>query len=220
MKKPKAIPPYLSSGRQIAERPSGPGTAFANFLIDALPPLGLTNDTLATRLGYARPTIISMWKTARTKVTLDVLSPLAELLHVDIGYLLALYFEQYIENAHGGVTSFTEILDTVRRIVTPEEIEIINVVRSARRGNSLPLTKKQKDTLLGLFRVPAGTTEGPYRASWKIDLTGVGAGDRKRFERRGRIDDSSITEEEEVESRAAIPNRNPRVKKVVRGDRT
>ncbi len=202
----------------MAERPSGPGTAFANFLIDTLPALGMTNDAVAAGLGYAHPTIISMWKTGRTKVTLDVLQPLSELLGVDLGYLLALYFEQYVTNAHGGVTKFAEILDTVRRIVTPEEMKIIDAVRVARRGNSLPMTKAQKAGLSELFAVSSDTPEGPYGPSRMIDTTKIGIGDRTRFERRGMVD-YSVTEEKEAETRPQSKNHLRKVKRVAAGRR-
>ena len=205
---PVPPPPNPGSGRPLLGRPSGPGMAFANFLIDFLPHLGMTNEQVAKSLGYARPTIVSMWKTGRTKVTLDALWPLSQLLKVDLGYLLALYFEQYVANSGGGVDHYAEIAALADRIVTEDEMALVQLVREARRGNSLLLTRTQAAAVKRLFKVPITTPHGPYTALPKINPGKVAPGDRTRFARRGQRLDMNVTEEDELANLRAARTRS------------
>jgi plasmid maintenance system antidote protein VapI len=183
------------------ERPSGPGSAMANFLIEELPTLDMTNQEIADRLGYARPNIVSMWKAGKTKVTIDHVFALAEMVGVDPSYILALFIDQYVSE-WSGVDRFNDIVSMMQRLVTPDEMELIQIVREARRFNSMPLTDEQRKALKGLFEVEITTPEGPYRPVETKD--GVPRiGDRRRFARRGHARDLTVSEIEELEARRA-----------------
>lgn len=191
-------------GRPMDVTPTGPGTALANFLIDRLAELDLTNQEIADTLGYQRPNIISMWKAGRTKFTLDNVFPMADLLKVDPGYMLALYMDQYVSTSGGGVDRFPEIIAMVNRIATPEEWEIVEIARKARKGNSRPLTKEQKESLKTLFELPGSTLDGPYQPLTSVaDVAGV-EGSRRLFARRGHDRDMSINEIEEAQAAAEV----------------
>lgn len=152
-------------GRKPNGRPKGPGTAFANFLIDYLPRTGLTNQEISNHFGYAHPNMISMWKSGASKIPMDVLFGLSDLLQVPLSYLLGLYVEQYVKDMRGGVAHFDEILDNFSRIATKDEWEIIKTVREARNFNSMPLKQNQRSALKKIFAVPAGTPEGALKQS-------------------------------------------------------
>lgn len=205
------------AGRPMDARPSGPGTALSNFLIDHLGELDLTNQEIADKLGYARPNIISMWKAGRTKFTIDNVFPVAELLGVDPAFMLALYFDQYVSDNMGGIDHFPTLLKMVNHICTDDEWQIIEAVRKARKGNSMKITKEQRDSLKTLFAVPAGTLPGPYQPIGSLDHMGEkDAGDRRRFARRGHGRDMSITEIEEAASVRAAEETKAAKPKVVR----
>jgi transcriptional regulator with XRE-family HTH domain len=183
------------------ERPTGPGTAMANFLIEELPTLGLTNDEIASKLGYARPNIVSMWKAGKTKVTIDHVFALAELTKVDPAYVMGLFIDQYVSD-WSGVDRFKDIISMLQRLCTEEEFEIIQIVREARKGNSLPLDANQRTALKDLFAVPITTPEGPLKP---VDsLAGLGEpGERRKFARRGFHRDLTISEIDEIRSKMA-----------------
>lgn len=206
--------PTTGVGRPMNERPSGPGTAMANFLIDELPTLDMTNQEIADELGYARPNIVSMWKAARTKVTIDHLFALSEMTGVDATYLLALFLDQYVSE-WAGVDRFADLVEMVNRLCTEEEFEIIKTVREARRYNSMPLSAAQRDALKTLFAEPITTPEGPLKP-----LTTVGEiprdGARRRFARRGHGRDMTITEIEDLATRATEPEPEVAKEKPVR----
>jgi hypothetical protein len=200
MTKNKAVPAHPGGGRPLVERPTGPGTALANFLIDYLPHLDLTNEQISAKLGYSRPNIISMWKTAKTKVTLDALWGLSEMMQVPLNYMLALYFEQYAGDNYGGTDHFPEIAKMMGRVTTEDEWEIIQIARHARQHHSLPLKSDQKSALKKLFATSSVKEEGPLR---EIEMNFASAGDRRTFARRGHARDQSIDEIEAAQAAKA-----------------
>lgn len=185
---------------EASSRPTGPGSAMAQFLIDHLP-ADKTYNEIATDLGYARPNIVSMWKAGKTKFTLDNVMALADLTKVDPGYVLALYVDQYVKQ-NSEVDRFDEIVEIFTRLTTSEEWEAIAIIREARRGNSMPLTAEQRDGLKALFATPITTPEGPYKAlTTAEDLLNGEGGDRRKFARRGYTRSMTVDEVEEVEAR-------------------
>lgn len=172
------------AGRPLKELPSGPGTALAQFLVEHLPTVGLTNEEIANGLGYARPNIVSMWKTRKTKVPLDVVFSLAELMGVDPGYVLALHIDQYVSE-HDGIDRFPEIVSLFNRLCTPEEFELVEVAREARRGRSVSLTESQRRVLRSFLELDEVGEPGPYRVLDSADHVSS-EGDRRKFALRGR----------------------------------
>lgn len=75
--------------------------------------LKISQTELAQRLGFKRPTMISMMKTGKARVPLDKVEKLAEAMDVDPSFLIILAVEQYFEGRE----------DALRRIfgrVVPE----------------------------------------------------------------------------------------------------
>lgn len=57
--------------------------------------LKISQTELAQRLGYARPTMISMIKRGKARVPLDAVEMLADAMDIDESFLLILALEQY-----------------------------------------------------------------------------------------------------------------------------
>ena len=81
---------------------------------------GLTNEELSAKLGYTRPNIISMWRTGRTKIPLDRLAPLCDILKIDLAYLLPLWSEQY-----GDGDANARVLKALRNTVSDSEMQLV-----------------------------------------------------------------------------------------------
>lgn len=187
-------------GRPLDANPTGPGTALAQFLIERTPELKLTNEEIARALGYARANVVSMWKAGKTKFTWDNLFEAAKLFRISPDYLLALTIDQYVSQPTG-VDRFADIVDMIDRMVTPEEMEVVQLMRQARRYNVMPATEEQKKAVLELFKAPAGTSEGYYKPLESAKH--VEEGDRRRFARRGFHRDLTIEEAEEERAKVA-----------------
>jgi hypothetical protein len=69
------------------------------------------------------------------------------MLDVDPAYMMALYIEQYVK-ANDGVDRFPEIHRMLSHIATPEEWEIIQIARKARKNNSFKLRPDQTGDFL------------------------------------------------------------------------
>lgn len=178
-------------GRPMGRVPSGPGTAMARFLLEAVPKTGLTNSEIAERLGYSRQNIVSMWKAGRTKVTLDRVFALSDLLGVDKSYVLALWIDQYVSE-WSGVDSFPEIVSVLQRIVTPEEMALIQSVRAARKGGVASLSPEERDAVASLLSSSSATSSGPYKPIETV-VHPFSGDDRRRFARRGGTSDAVRT---------------------------
>jgi transcriptional regulator with XRE-family HTH domain len=150
----------------------------------------MTNDEISKKLGYGRPNIISMWKAGKTRVTLDVIWRLSDLLQVDVAYLLALYFEQHAGSSNNGADHFEDIVRMMRRVCTPWEFEVIKTVRRARRYNDGVLGTNQRWVLTELFTAPITTPIGPLKP---IHLKFGRATSRGRLAGRGFSRDKRIT---------------------------
>ena len=114
-----------TQGRKQASALTGEGYRLAEWLNRNLDRrTNLTNEELATRMGYARPNIISMWRTGRTRIPLDKLTQLADLLKVELIELLPLWLEQY-SDAEG----YRRIVAATGRLVSETEATFVNKVR-------------------------------------------------------------------------------------------
>ena len=193
-----AVAPKVLRGAPMKSRPSGPGSAMANFLIEELPNTDLTNLEIAEELGYARPNIVSMWKAGKTKFTIDHIFALAKLVNVDPSYILALYIDQYVSE-WSQVDRFADIIEMVGRMVSEEEVEIIETIREARKGNIMPMTPEQKAGVAKLFEVGPEHAPGPYKPLDTLKHLDPSSGDRNRFARRGHHRDLTISDIEEIE---------------------
>lgn len=133
-----------AAGRpQIEERrKTGPGFALADWFNRNLDRLtDMTNEEIADKLGYSRPNIISMWRTGRTRIPLDRLKPLSDILGVEMITLLPLWLEQYIDKE-----GYQLVEEASKRMVTQDEAELIAVIRD--QNDQTPLSAEQKAALI------------------------------------------------------------------------
>ncbi len=96
-------------------------TVLAN-LIDASP---LTQTEIATRLGYDRPNLITMFKQGSTKVPVNRIGPLARILDVDAMWLLRRALREYSPDL------WEALEETLGPRVTANELEILGALRVA-----------------------------------------------------------------------------------------
>lgn len=189
-------------GQVRQSNPTGAGTALANFFIrelDGADGIGRDwkNEDIAHHLGYARPNIVSGWKSGRTKFTLDNVLPMAELLQIDPAYMMALYVEQYAKSGED-IDRFPELVKILGHVVTEEEWEIINYIREVRNGNEPKLTSDVKNQLKKTFEVSPDTPRGPYYPIKQIVPTEGRASPTAI--RRGKPRDMSIDQLEMLEA--------------------
>ena len=102
---------------------------------------------IAVKLGYPKSNIISMFKTGDAKVPLDKIPALAEALHVDVGHLMRLGLEQYWPEKMAVIT------EVFARLVTGNEMDIIECIRKASHDGDPKATSAQKAELRRLFGV-------------------------------------------------------------------
>ena len=100
---------------------------------------------IAVKLGYPKSNIISMFKTGDAKVPLDKIPALAEALHVDVGHLMRLGLEQYWPDKMAVIT------EVFSRLVTENEMDIIECIRKATHNSDPKATAAQKAELRRLF---------------------------------------------------------------------
>jgi len=100
---------------------------------------------IAAALGYERPNIISMFKTGETKVPLDKIPTLAKAIKVDPAHLMRLGLEQYWPDQMQVIT------EVFKNLVTANEMEIVEIYRSAVTDRDLPITEGQRRRLREVF---------------------------------------------------------------------
>lgn len=109
--------------------------------------VGMTNDEVAIKLGYRSANIVSMWRLGKTKVALERLGEVAELMKVDLAILLPLWFEQQLgepgperERREAQLQKILKILD---RTVTANEFAIVKGLRKKLGRSDPAFTKEQ-----------------------------------------------------------------------------
>ena len=117
---------------QLSAR-TGPGYALAEFINanwDAR--VSLTHEEIAVKMGYSSPNAASLWKTGKSRVPLDRLPALADLMGVDLAELLPLWMEQHApDTGRKGLTGqpYSELQEVFSRIVTKSEHLMVEAFR-------------------------------------------------------------------------------------------
>lgn len=124
---------------------TGPNYRMANWLNDNIDTLsgGKTNEELAEELGYERPNIISMWRTGRTRVPLDRVPKLADVLGVSLPLLLTLWMDQYVSDK-----DYAKLTKLLARTVTDDEAALLEILRDQTKGRSFDIKKAEAKRLL------------------------------------------------------------------------
>jgi hypothetical protein len=91
---------------------------------------------IAAALGYEKPNIITMIKQGKTKLPINKVGPLAEVLKVDPVHLLRLVMEEYVPD------TWAAIQDLIgKSLVTDGEMTVVQVLRANANGHDLTLEK-------------------------------------------------------------------------------
>ena len=139
----------MARGRKQESAKTGEKYALAEWLNKNLRNLtDLTNDELATKLGYTQPNIVSMWVTGRTKVPLEKLLPLAQVMDVDYSFLLPLWVEQY-----AGKDAYIELMRTLQRAVSEDEAELVKSIRKITKGRKVKITAAQEKQIAAILNI-------------------------------------------------------------------
>jgi transcriptional regulator with XRE-family HTH domain len=102
---------------------------------------------IAMKLGYPNSNIISMFKKGEAKVPLDKIPAMAKALRVDPAHLMRLGLEQYWPDKLDVITS------VFSRVVTENEMDMIEVIRKASHDADPKANAAQKADLRRLFGI-------------------------------------------------------------------
>lgn len=137
---------------------TGPGYRLAEYLNDHWETkVGMTNEEVALKMGYKSPNIVSMWRTGKTKVALERLPEIADLMHVDFTLLLPLWVEQYMvaepgTKAHG----YMKRVDAAfKRIATINEFPALKAIRSVFGRKNPDFSEEQIEAFRQVAASPA-----------------------------------------------------------------
>lgn len=102
---------------------------------------------VATMVGYDKPNMIAMFKAGTAKVPLDKVPQLAEALDIDPAFLMRLAMTQYWPE-------YGQAIEAVfGTILTKNEVEIIEKIRSASKNTDPELTREAGARLREIFGV-------------------------------------------------------------------
>ena len=137
---------------QISSR-TGPGYKLAEFMNDNWDDIvGRTNEDVSQEIGYKSPNMISMWRTGKASIPLHILPDISRLMNVDIGILLPLWCDQFLNRRADATTVLSEI---ETRMVTPSEATLIAAVRRGLGHKDRPFTANSLDAFAALAADPS-----------------------------------------------------------------
>jgi hypothetical protein len=112
----------------------------AQFLDNAINMSGKTQIEIATEIGYDKPNIITMFKQGKTRLPINKIGTVAVALGVDPVHMLRLALSEYLPETW-------EVIEQVfnDKLVTEEELTVINIMRS--EGGGLPVQPSSKEDI-------------------------------------------------------------------------
>lgn len=128
---------------EIQKTPEGQVAQFLNAQIGVC---GVSQKEIATHLGYSKPNIITMFKQGLTKLPIEKVALMAEVLGVDPMRLLKLVLTEYTPGV------WETIQEVVGFAATENEREIIEVVRKATNDSDPKMTEDKKKRLAALVK--------------------------------------------------------------------
>jgi plasmid maintenance system antidote protein VapI len=112
---------------------SGHRLSVAQFLTLHINQSDKSQTQMAEELGYPNPNIITMFKQGRTKIPLNIIDKLAQVLDFDPIYFLRLVLHEYDPQT---LVVIDKILGRV--FITADEMAIIETVRAAADAKNIP----------------------------------------------------------------------------------
>ena len=129
------------AGRHQESSRTGPTYRLAEFMNknwDLM--VGRTNEDVAQELGYKASNMISMWRTGKTRVSLERLPDIARLMKVDIAVLIPLWFDQYWGDRTDAKPLATSVF---KRLASLGEMPLLSSLRELRKGGDRCYTRDQ-----------------------------------------------------------------------------
>lgn len=114
---------------------------FANYIARQMEISDVRQREIAEHLGYTNPNIITMFKKGLTKVPLDKVPALAEILGLDPRHLMVLALREY----HPGLLKVVQ--DTMGQMLSRTEMQVIEVFREATKDEDPAMTKERRAAL-------------------------------------------------------------------------
>lgn len=108
----------------------------------------LTNAEVAKKLGYRADNTVSMWKTGKTKVALERLFEIADLLNVEVETLFPMYMEQDLGDKPELWKRMTGIF---QRMATKGEADVLQAIRAAMSGARLTAMSKSQIAAMAMI---------------------------------------------------------------------
>lgn len=118
----------------------------AKFLAQKIAESGKTQREIATEIGYPHANIITMFKTASTKLPLTIVGPIARALQVDPAYLIRLVLAEYYPET---LEAVEDCLGTT--ILTARERQLIDAIRRCSGHTDPPIQIAESDTIVGFI---------------------------------------------------------------------
>tara|TARA_R110000850_G_scaffold252150_1_gene377303 strand:+ start:201 stop:605 length:405 start_codon:yes stop_codon:yes gene_type:complete len=100
----------------------------ADLIVERQLDLDLTNQDIATRIGYANQNVISMIKKGRTKLPIDKVIKMADALSVDRSRLMRLVMMEYMPEAYEAIVA------CIGEPITKNERVLLEVWRDSTNG--------------------------------------------------------------------------------------
>ena len=120
--------------------------------------VGMTNEEVGEKMGYKSPNIISMWRKGKSKVSLERLVGLSQLMKVDLAFLLPMWFEQQLgdqDNQAQAKSDLKEIDKVFQRLTTVNEFALIRNIRQHFGRKNPDFTQEQAAAVFAVATDPA-----------------------------------------------------------------
>jgi transcriptional regulator with XRE-family HTH domain len=123
---------------------TGSGYSLAEFLNANWHLVGRTNAEVAKEMGFSAPNVVSLWRTGKSRVPIERLPQLAELLRIDLAALFPLWAEQYLPTSARkegwGEAAYRALKSIIERIADEGEMRILKAIRKGLAGASTGVT--------------------------------------------------------------------------------
>jgi hypothetical protein len=129
-------------------------TTVAEYVAQQIVLCGKDQTTIAEEVGFNKPNVITMIKQGKTKVPLERIGSMAKALNVDPVFFLKLCINEYLPDLMPAITAITG-----QPIITANEMEFINVIRSSKVSNPKLRTPEDKKRLKEVVDTLKGDNE-------------------------------------------------------------
>ena len=129
-------------------------TTVADYVAQQIALCGKDQTTIAEEVGFKKPNVITMIKQGKTKVPLERVGSMAKALNVDPVFFLKMVINEYLPDLMPAIVAITG-----QPVITANEMEFINVIRSAKVNNPKLRTPEEKKQLKAFVDTLKGDNE-------------------------------------------------------------